>query len=52
MRATLAEKRKKIYVVITYEDSLGQTKKKWFGTGLNLNLFNLCNASERNCRLF
>ena len=35
MRATLAEKRKKIYVVITYEDSLGQTKKKWFGTGLN-----------------
>lgn len=35
MRATLTEKRKKIYVVITYEDSLGQTKKKWFGTGLN-----------------
>lgn len=35
MHATIQTKREKLYVVITYKDEYNQTKKKWFGTGLD-----------------
>ncbi len=35
MKASILSKRNKLYVVITYEDMLGNTKKKWYGTGLD-----------------
>ncbi len=35
MHATVMCKREKLYVVITYKDDLNNTKKKWYGTGLD-----------------